>query len=554
MVPERFRDQVRVGTMVRIPLHGRRVGGWVEALGAEPPEGVTLKPITKVTGWGPPAPILELAQWAAWRWAGPVTTFLGAASPPAVVSGLPAVARSGVPVPAVADARLAAAFEAERTVVRLPPAADFLDLALAAAGLGPALVVTPSIAAGRLLAARLRRAGVTVALHPRDWALGAAGAPVVGARAAAWAPVEGLAAVLVLDEHDEAHQEERAPTWNARDVATERARLAGVPCVLASPVPSLEALGWGPLSVPSRNDERAGWPVLEIVDRRDDDPARPTLFSPALVRHLRSGARVVCVLNALGRARLLACLACGELARCERCNAAVEQRDDGQLHCRRCGSMRPVVCLHCGASRMKVVRPGVSRVREELEALAGTPVVQVTGATAGEPVADALVYVGTEAVLHQVEAAEVVAFLDLDQELLAPRYRAAEQAMALLARAARLTGGRAAGGRLLVQTRVPRHEVLDAVLHADPGRLAATELPRREMLRFPPAAALASVSGASAPAFIEALQRVAGLEVMGPAGDRWLLRAPDHAALSDALAASPRPPGRLRVEVDPLRI
>ena len=141
-----------------------------------------------------------------------------------------------------------------------------------------------------------------------------------------------------------------------------------MPCVVASPVPSLEALAWAPLSVPTRNDERAGWPVLEIVDRRDDDPARPDPDLPALMRHLRSGRRVVCVLNALGRARLLACLACGELARCERCQAAVEQRDDGPLHCRRCGAARPVVCLHCGASRMKVVRPGVTRVREELEA------------------------------------------------------------------------------------------------------------------------------------------------------------------------------------------
>src|SRR5262249_2840924 len=283
------------------------------------------------------------------------------------------------------------------------------------------------------------------ALHPRDWAVGAAGATVLGARAAAWAPVGDLAAVLVVDEHDEALQEERAPTWHARDVAAERARRAGVPCVLASPVPPWEALAGGPLSGPSRNEERAGWPILEIVDRRDDDPARPTLISDALVRHLRSGARVVCVLNALGRARLLACLACGELARCERCRAAVEQLDDLVLHCRRCGTERPVVCLECGASRMKGVRPGVSRIRGHLEAAAGTPGVEVTGATAGQPLPAARIYVGTEAALHQVPAADVVAFLDFDQELLAPRYRAAEQALALLARAARLTGGRAAG-------------------------------------------------------------------------------------------------------------
>jgi primosomal protein N' (replication factor Y) len=395
---------------------------------------------------------------------------------------------------------------------------------------------------------------VPVGLSPRDWALGAAGATVVGARAAAWAPVAGLASVLVLDEHDEALQEERAPTWHGRDVAIERARRLGVPCVLASPVPTLEALAWGPLVTPSRTDERAGWPVLEIVDRRQDDPARPTLLSPALTRHLRSEARVVCVLNTPGRARLLACLACGELARCERCAAAVQQIDDGRLRCRRCGTERPVVCLACGASRMKAIRPGVARLRAEIEALIGAPVVLATAATAGTPLPDGRVYIGTEAVLHQVDAADVVAFLDIDQELLAPRYRAADQALALLARAARLTGGRGGGGRLLAQTRVPRHEVLDAVLHADPGRLVAVEQPRRLALGFPPFAALAAVSGPAADVFLAALGRPAGVDVLGPADGRWLLRAPDHRTLCDALAATPRPPGRLRVEVDPLRI
>jgi len=33
--------------------------------------------------------------------------------------------------------------------------------------------------------------------------------------------------------------------------------------------------------------------------------------------------------------------------------------------------------------------------------------------------------------------------------------------------------------------------------------------------------------------------------------DRWVVRAPDHRMLCDALAAVPRPAGRLRIEVDP---
>ena len=153
-----------------------------------------------------------------------------------------------------------------------------------------------------------------------------------------------------------------------------------------------------------------------------------------------------------------------------------------------------------------------------------------------------------------------VAFLDLDQELLAPRYRAAEQAMALLARAARLVGGRgAAGGRLLLQTRLPDHEVIDAVVHADPSRLD------RAGARPPGRAAVPSRHGdghrlrrggrrlrrrVARPAGEDAAR---GLEILGPADGRWLVRAPDHQRLCDALAAVPRPPGRLRVNVDPSR-
>ena len=92
--------------------------------------------------------------------------------------------------------------------------------------------------------------------------------------------------------------------------------------------------------------------------------------------------------------------------------------------------------------------------------------------------------------------ADVVAFLDIDAELLAPRYRAAEQAMALLVRGARLVGGRRHGGRLLVQTFLPRHEVVQAALLADPGRLVEPERARRRLLGLPPFAALAAISGA----------------------------------------------------------
>ena len=186
--------------------------------------------------------------------------------------------------------------------------------------------------------------------------------------------------------------------------------------------------------------------------------------------------------------------------------------------------------------------------------LANRPVAEVSADTAaGPPPADVPILVGTEAVLHRAAGACSVAFLDFDQELLAPRYRAAEAALGMLARAARLIGGRTGKGRLLVQTRMPTHEVIDAALHADPSRLAVVEAARRAALRFPPETAVAAISGQAAAAFVGALPAGDAVEVLGPAGERWLLRARDHKVLCDVLAATPRPPGRLRIEVDPLR-
>ena len=425
LVPDAVRDQVRVGDVVRIELHGRRVGGWIVEVDVEPPAGVALRPLAKRRGPGPTPELIELAEWAAWRWAGRPASFLKTASPERVVAGLPAASPSVRPTPS--HELLARAAEGPRSVLRLPPATNLVHVALAAVSRGNALVLCPTAATVQRVTAGLRRAGVAVAVHPRDWAVGAAGATVVGTRAAAWAPVAELAVVVVLDEHDEAHQQEQAPTWHARDVAIERAARAGIPCVLTSPCPTLEALAWGTLLPADRRRERAGWPPVEVVDRRDEDPRTAGLYSDALVCLLRSDQRVLCVLNRTGRARLLACTACGELARCGACNAAVEQPEQ-ELHCRRCGVTRPPVCQSCGASRFKNARVGVARVREELEALVGEPVTELTARS--EPGAPATrVVVGTEAVLQRIDQADAVAFLDLDQELLAPRYRASANAM-----------------------------------------------------------------------------------------------------------------------------
>ena len=547
LVPESMREQVAVGSLVRVPLHGRKVGGWIVSLGASDPSVAAEKllPIAKWSSVGPSAELVELARWAAPRWGTDrLRPFLVAASPPTMVPRVPSARRS-----------LAESAPGESGVWRIGPLEDPLPLVLEAARSGPTLVLHPSPPAARALASRVRREGLTAAVVPDEWASAAGGVDVVvGTRVGAWASCPGLKAIVVLDEHDESYQEERTPTWHARDVLIERAARLGAACMLVSPCPTATAMRWAEGAV-HKSKHSSSWPLLEIDDRSDIEPWKRTLVGSSLIRALRdSGKRVVCVLNVAGRARLLACRACRNLQRCERCEAAVRQRDDGMLECPRCDTVRPKVCQVCGASAMAVVKPGVTRLREELEAAANRPVAAVTGESDEElPAAD--VYVGTEAVLHRVRNVDVVAFLDFDAELLAPRYRAGEQAMALLVRAGRLVGARDRGGRVIVQTYVPQHEVLQAALLGDTGRVVDGELARRRLLGLPPFRALAAIEGADA----ESIAKASGLEFATTAKG-VLVRADDWLTLGNALAEAAgikeaRTKGsRLRIEVDPQRI
>ncbi|MCH7788773.1 MAG: hypothetical protein IH940_04960 [Acidobacteria bacterium] len=544
---------VRVGAMVRVELQGRRVAGWVIEGDVEPSVGMALKPLAKFSGLGPPEEVIELARWVAWRWAGRLSKLISQASPPRMVRNLPAPIVDNVATSP--SAGLESAFDRPLIVVRHPPNASRSEPAIEAARHGPCLIIAPSVDGARRVSQDLRRAGAEVALLPRDWALAAAGGRVVvGARNAVWAPIGDARSIVVLDEQDEAHQDERNPTWHARDVAIERARRAGIPCVLVSPAPSLEALVVAPLMKPSRSAERESWPALTVLDRRSDDPVKASMLTTEIVPVIRDAADVVCVLNRRGRSRLLACSSCGEIARCAEHDVPL-RLDDAALVCPVDEATRPVVCANCGATRFKNLRVGVTRVGEELEALARRTVTTLDGPLAESSDRDVSgLMIGTEAALHRAQRADAVIFLDFDQELLAQRYRANEQAFGLLVRAARLLGSRSKGGRLIVQTRQPDHSVLDAAMHADPARLARAEATRRRALTQPPFSAEALVSGSAAAEFVGPLRGRIGIDVRGPLDGAWLVRCADHQVLCDALDALPPVKGRVRVEVDPLRI
>ena len=561
LVPVDLVSTIEIGSKVRVSLNGRRVGGWVISLGLPSP-GVSadkLKSIDKSSGIGPDAEMLDLCRWASVRWcASRLRPFLVTASPHTVVTRPAPLRRTKVLAEPVSPAATKLLAEGGG-VLQLPPSADHMPTLLAAARVGPALVVCASVDSANVLAHRLRRAGISVALMPEEWALARGGVDIViGARAAAFAPCPELKVAVVLDEHEESLQEERAPTWHARDVLAERCRRADAPLLLVSPCPSVVGMSGRKLVAPSPEREKAAWPVVEVVDQSDLEPWKRSMLSSELIGYLRhSDIRVACVLNTKGQARLLACRTCHALTRCEVCQGAMVEEVPGRLDCGACGATRPRICNSCGSSVLSRIRPGVARLRDELEAAAQRDVLAVVaGKDKEDPLDDtkADVFIGTEAVLHRVRRIDVVAFLDFDSELLAPRYRASEQAFSLIARAARLVGPRDRGGRIVLQTSMPDHEVVRAAVAGDPSIVSVAEMARRQMLGLPPASAIAIIEGDGADVYVGELAKVSGMSTAAHR-DKWMVRAANHEILTQACANAARPANsKIRIEVDPPRI
>ena len=537
---------VGMGDRVRVDFHHRSLRGWVTGE-AEPTR--ETKAVKKWLGRGPAPEMLGLLAWAADRWCGPLSRFLLAASPPVVVSSLPAAP----PVRELAAAVRAQAAPLAPGVILVSPTHDPLALVLHAyeitlAAPGSLLVLVPTDAWAQRLRGRLEQRGCAVAQGEREWERMRAGWPViVGSRGMALAPTPRLRGAVVVDADDEAYRSQSSPTWDATTMLRERCRRDAAPLWLTSVAPSPDLLAVGPAT--PWGDVSGGWPRVEVVDRREGDPHDGVLTRATLEQAHRALAgdesvALVVILQRLGHGRLFACRRCGELARCEVCHQAEVEVAD-QLACEERHEPRANFCRFCGATNLRRVRVGVSTLARDVAAQLSQRVNEVTAASSS--VIDARVVVGTEAVFGRVRRTSLVVFVDFDQYLLAPRASARRHALGAVAKAGRLVGSRREGrGAVVVQTR-RRDEVIEAIERGDVRPVVDDDLATARILGLEPYAARATVSGDAAEEFVGAL--VSTEVTVRRTGDAYDLRSADVETLTRVLRATPRPSGRLRLEV-----
>ena len=91
-IPGHLATDVSVGSMVRVPMSGRRTRGWVISISEREPDG--LKEIAGVSGKVPifDAGMLGSLRWVATHYLSPFSTILARATPPNLPRKLPAPA------------------------------------------------------------------------------------------------------------------------------------------------------------------------------------------------------------------------------------------------------------------------------------------------------------------------------------------------------------------------------------------------------------------------------------------------------------------------------
>ena len=387
------------------------------------------------------------------------------------------------------------------------------------------LVLLPEIALGAQWLRRFReRFGVeplawhsdlTGAQRRAHWRLVAEGGArvVVGARSALFLPFPELGLIVVDEEHDFSFKQEDGVCYHARDMAVVRARLGDIPAVLVSATPSLETTvnvehgRYARLALPDRHGG-ATLPRVELVDMRSGHPGRGRWLSTALVHALsrtwERGEQALLFLNRRGYAPLTLCQKCGRRLECPDCSAwLVEHRLLGRLLCHHCGyaTTVPRHCPGCGAEEsFAACGPGVERLAEEVATL--YPDVRQVIATsdtltgprqAAELVSrverhDVDLVVGTQILAkgHHFPLLTLVGVVDADLGLSGGDLRAAERTYQLLYQVSGRAGRAERPGRVLVQTYMPEHPVMQSLASGERDRFMAAEAEERRGAGMPP--------------------------------------------------------------------
>ena len=347
---------------------------------------------------------------------------------------------------------------------------------------------------------------------------------IIGARSALFVPLPNIGLIVADECHDSSFYQSEPPFYHAVDAAKMYARLCGAICVLGSATPTIEQryqadspllLGEGAvvrsvrkLDLPKRIVQ-AEMPPVHIVDMREELKAgQRGIFSRLLFEELEStlkrGEQAILFLNRRGTATYIFCRDCGYVLRCPNCDTPLTLHTDDRerLLCHQCGYERgkPKSCPQCGGKQIREYGLGSEKVEAEVNTLfPKARTLRWDWDTTRHKDAHEMilthfanhqadVLIGTQMLAKGLDLPLVtlVGIVLADVGLYLPDPFAGERVFQVLTQVAGRAGRSERGGKVILQTFNPDHQVIQSAARHDVNGFYQYELEQRKRLGYPP--------------------------------------------------------------------
>lgn len=337
---------------------------------------------------------------------------------------------------------------------------------------------------------------------------------VLGVRSAIFLPFSLLGLIVVDEAHDSSYKQQNpAPRYHARDAAAILAKIHTAKLLLGSATPAVESY-----YLASRN--RFG---LVTLNQRFGETALPKIHFADLKKHrkkkqmygiftaslrekmeevLAAGKKIILFRNRRGYAPYLSCAVCDWIPECKHCAVSLTYHlKYNELRCHYCGYSQnvPHRCAACGAHKILTVGAGTEKIENEVafqfpKAKIGRidqdtarkkyGYQQIINDFAGGKID---ILVGTQMISKGLDFEKVglVGVLGIDNMLHYPDFRANERAFQLLTQVSG-RAGREQQGEVIIQTKMPKHPLLQQLIAQDYHTFYQAEIEERKQYNYPP--------------------------------------------------------------------